>query len=105
MLSPYVKRIPRRILEPLLRLWCEDEPPARQYLHWHRLPDEPLSRRIVDRDGLYAFRAWIATQPSGPSVEQQALLLHVVSLSYEAGFITDPEECKRLCVPQAPPPI
>ena len=105
MASPYVKRVPRQILEPLLDLWREDHPEAAQWIVWRRLRGEPAPRQLLDRDGLYAFREWMVTEPSGSYVEQQAILLHVVSLSYEAGLITDPEECRRLCVPQAQAPI
>jgi hypothetical protein len=69
------------------------------------LPGETEPRELLDRDGLYAFREWSATEPAGSYVEQQVMLLHVVSLSYEAGLITDPEECRRLCVPQGQPPV
>jgi hypothetical protein len=100
-----LQRVPRSILEPLLALWHEDHPEAAQWLCWRQLAGESAPRQVVTRDGLYAFRDWVATEPSGTYRHQQALLLHVVSLSYEAGLITDPEECKRLCRPQARPPM
>jgi hypothetical protein len=94
-------RVPRQIIEPLLRAWRQEWPEAAQHIHWQRLPDELTPRQVVDQAGLSAFRAWLAAPPTLPAVVQRVILLHVVSLSYEAGFITDPDECTRLCQPQA----
>jgi hypothetical protein len=83
-----LKRVPRSIVEPLFGLWQEDHPEAAKWLYWRQLAGESAPRQVVTRDGLYAFREWIASEPAGPYEIQLATLFQVVSLSYEAGLIT-----------------
>jgi hypothetical protein len=80
--------IPRAILEPLLDLWCEEEPGAARCLFWHTLPGESQPRRVPDTVGLLGFARWMAGTSPLSLAEQLDFVSHLHDLSTDAGVNT-----------------
>jgi len=99
MSSEDLVRVPRAMSEAFIQEFCTEVPETLDWVVRDTLPGEHDPRRLLTQRGLARFRQWLAAPPAPPPAMQQVSLLHLVSLSYEAGLVTDPTVCKQLCRP------